>query len=92
MAKKRLVLMIFMTLSISGCTVNKYSVSQACSISPSQLMIKLNLSKDSTIKDYQSALITRKAEVKLRDRDIDRIKTCVDELTRTRGVWQWWKK
>lgn len=89
MAKARLVHLIFLTLLISGCAGKKFSVSQACSISPSQAMIKLGLNIDSTIEDYQAALITRKAEIKLRDRDIARIKDCVNELTRTNGFNFW---
>ena len=78
----RLALTIFTILLISGCNPQRYSVVQACSIQASQAIQRLNLSERSTIEDYQRALITRKAELHLKDKDIKRIHACVKQLTR----------
>ena len=81
MVKKKSALLIF-TILLTSCTTQRYSVVQACSIEASQAIIKLDLNPESTIEDYQRALITRKAELNLKDRDIARIRACVDELSR----------
>ena len=82
MVMTRLVQTILILILLTSCNPQRYSVVQACSIEASQAIIRLNLNPESTIEDYQRALITRKAELNLKDRDIQRIRACVEELSR----------
>ena len=78
----KLMTMILISILLTSCATSRYSVKQACGSYANRGVVKLGLNLESTIADYRRALITRKAELNLRDKDIQRILACVDKSTK----------
>lgn len=81
MILKKLVLTIFLILSISACQT-RINIVRACGIGDQYEDIHLGLSRQSTINDYQSALVIRKNEIKKLNRDSAQEAVCVNEIQR----------
>lgn len=85
--RKRSALMTCLTLlTVSSCAYSPKRLDvdlvSACGVRPSQEIIELSLDKNSTVEDYQRALITRIAELKLAHKDIERIAKCIEGFYR----------
>lgn len=81
MILKKLALTIFLILSISACQT-RINIDKACGIGRQYDDINLGLGPDSNIEDYQGALVIRKHEIKMLNRESLHKAACVNEIQR----------
>ena len=81
MILRKLALTIFLILSISGCSTT-LDIARACGVGGQYDPEHLGLGSESTIMDYQAALVTRKNALKMLNRERKKEAECVRNLQR----------